>query len=192
MDINGSVVLVTGASSGIGAATARAASHAGARVVLVRAGRTASATWPRNWAMPSRSGATSPIPARSRPPCARQRTRSAGSTCDFRAILDLNLVAPLITMRAMIQAGLNHLSAVARKDLESARIAVSTLYPFSTATEFLDSVRAGHEAAAELEHSHGPQPHLPERVAEAVLDLITSGAERAGLVLERFGGSFKG
>ncbi|AQT79831.1 short-chain dehydrogenase [Mycolicibacterium litorale] len=35
MDINNAVVLVTGASSGIGAATARAASQAGARVVLV-------------------------------------------------------------------------------------------------------------------------------------------------------------
>jgi NADP-dependent 3-hydroxy acid dehydrogenase YdfG len=34
MDINGAVVFVTGASSGIGAATARAASRAGARVVL--------------------------------------------------------------------------------------------------------------------------------------------------------------
>ena len=34
MDIDGAVVLVTGASSGIGAATARAASQAGARVVL--------------------------------------------------------------------------------------------------------------------------------------------------------------
>jgi len=38
MDIDGAVVLVTGASSGIGAATARAASQAGARVV--RAART--------------------------------------------------------------------------------------------------------------------------------------------------------
>ena len=34
MDINGAVVFVTGASSGSGAATARAASRAGARVVL--------------------------------------------------------------------------------------------------------------------------------------------------------------
>jgi NADP-dependent 3-hydroxy acid dehydrogenase YdfG len=34
MDINGAVVFVTGASSGIGAATARAASRAGASVVL--------------------------------------------------------------------------------------------------------------------------------------------------------------
>ena len=34
MDLNNSVVLVTGASSGIGAATAQAASRAGARVVL--------------------------------------------------------------------------------------------------------------------------------------------------------------
>ena len=35
MEINGAVVLVTGASSGIGAATARATSRAGAQVVLV-------------------------------------------------------------------------------------------------------------------------------------------------------------
>jgi NADP-dependent 3-hydroxy acid dehydrogenase YdfG len=35
MDLNNSVVLVTGASSGIGTATAQAASRAGARVVLV-------------------------------------------------------------------------------------------------------------------------------------------------------------
>jgi NADP-dependent 3-hydroxy acid dehydrogenase YdfG len=35
MDINNAVVLVTGASSGIGAATARSASRAGAKVVLL-------------------------------------------------------------------------------------------------------------------------------------------------------------
>lgn len=34
MDISGKVVLITGASSGIGEATARAASRAGARLVL--------------------------------------------------------------------------------------------------------------------------------------------------------------
>jgi NAD(P)-dependent dehydrogenase (short-subunit alcohol dehydrogenase family) len=34
MDVSGTVMIVTGASSGIGAATARAASRAGARLVL--------------------------------------------------------------------------------------------------------------------------------------------------------------
>ena len=35
MDINGKIMLVTGASSGIGAATASAAAQAGAKVVLL-------------------------------------------------------------------------------------------------------------------------------------------------------------
>jgi short-subunit dehydrogenase len=35
MDLNGKTMLITGASSGIGAATARAAAHAGAQVILV-------------------------------------------------------------------------------------------------------------------------------------------------------------
>ena len=35
MDLNGKIMLITGASSGIGAATARAAARAGAKVVLL-------------------------------------------------------------------------------------------------------------------------------------------------------------
>jgi NADP-dependent 3-hydroxy acid dehydrogenase YdfG len=143
---------------------------------------------------------------------------------DFRAVLDLNLVAPLITMRAVIpimreqaagsivyvnsgitfgalpgsgayagfKAGLNKLSAVARAELADAGIAVSTMYPFITATEFVDSIRAGKEAASDLESSHAPRPQTPDQVAEAILDLVRTGAEQADLVPERFGGSFKG
>jgi hypothetical protein len=42
-----------------------------------------------------------------------------------------------------------------------------------------------------LESSHAPQPHAPEQVAEVILDLIKTGAERADLVPEQFGGGFK-
>jgi len=90
------------------------------------------------------------------------------------------------------KAGLNMLSAVARAELGSEGIAVSTMYPFVTATEFIDSVRAGQEAASQLESSHAPQPQAPEQVADAILDLIRTGAEQADLVPEQFGGSFKG
>ena len=44
MDLNGRVVLVTGASSGIGAATAQLAARRGARVVLVARSQTALET----------------------------------------------------------------------------------------------------------------------------------------------------
>lgn len=62
-------------------------------------------------------------------------------------------------------------------------------YPFITATEFLESVRAGHEAASQLESSHAPQPQKPEQVAEAILEPIRTGAERADLVPEQRGGT---
>ena len=50
------VVAITGAGSGIGAATARLLVEAGARVVLARAGPSRSRPSPRSWAIrPSRS-----------------------------------------------------------------------------------------------------------------------------------------
>jgi hypothetical protein len=45
------------------------------------------------------------------------------------------------------------------------------------------------ESAAELESSHAPKPQSLEQVAEAILDLIRTGAEQADLVPEQFGGS---
>jgi NADP-dependent 3-hydroxy acid dehydrogenase YdfG len=242
MDIDGAVVLVTGASSGIGAATARAASRAGARVVLAarREDRIRQLADELGDAVPVRCDVTDPAQVAA---AVSTATDSFGRTDvlvnnagqglqasieeidpdDFRAVLELNLVAPLVTMQAVIpvmrkqgagsivnvssgitlsvipgtgayassKAGLDQLSAVARADLASAGIVVSTMYPFITATEFLASVRAGHDAAAHLETSHGPQPQRPEQVAEAILDLIKTGAERADLVPEQFGGSRK-
>ena len=243
VDINGAVVFVTGASSGIGAATARAASRAGARVVLAarREERIRQLADELGQALPVRCDVTD----------AGQVGAAVGAAADafgridvlvnvagqglqaavgeidpddFRAILDLNLVAPQVTMKAVLplmraqgagsivnvssgisfsalpgtgaysasKAGLNMLSAVARAELGSEGIAVSTMYPFVTATEFIDSVRAGQEAASQLESSHAPQPQAPEQVADAILDLIRTGAEQADLVPEQFGGSFKG
>ncbi|GAA1778841.1 hypothetical protein [Streptomonospora arabica] len=43
-----------------------------------------------------------------------------------------------------------------------------------------------------MESSHAPQPHPPEWVAEVILDLIRTGAERADLVPARFGGTYTG
>jgi NADP-dependent 3-hydroxy acid dehydrogenase YdfG len=243
MDINRAVVLVTGASSGIGAATARAASRAGARVVLAarREERIRQLADELGEAVPVRCDVTDPGQVAAAVRTATdafgridvlvnnagqglQATIDEIDPDDFRALLDLNLVAPLITMQAVIpimrkqaagsivnvssgitfsalpgsgayagsKAGLSKLSAVARAELADTGIAVSTMYPFVTNTEFIESIRAGRESASRLESSHAPQPQAPEQVAEAILDLIKTGAEQADLVPEQFGGSFKG
>ena len=243
MDINGAVVLVTGASSGIGTATARAASRAGARVVLIarREDRIRQLADELGDALPVRCDVTDPQQVAAAIDAATSAfgqidvlINNAGQGLqaaideidpdDFRALLDLNLVAPLVTMQAVIptmraqgagsivnvssgttfsalpgsgayassKAGFNMLSAVARVDLAGAGIVVSTMYPFVTDTEFVQSIRAGREAASRQVSSGALQAQPPELVADAILDLVHTGAERADLVPEQFGGTFKG
>ena len=243
MNIDGAVMLITGASSGMGAATARTASREGARVVLVarREERIAALTDELGDAVAVRCDVTDDGQVAKAADAATDAygridvlVNNAGQGLqaqiddinpdDFRAILELNLVAPLVVMQAVLpimrtqgagsivnvgsgisfsalpgsgayaasKAGLAKLSAVARAELADTGIAVSTMFPFITATEFLDSIRAGHEAAHELESSHAPQPQPPEQVAEAILELIRTGAEQADLVPERFGGTYRG
>jgi len=243
MEINNAVVLVTGASSGIGAATARAASRAGARVVLIarREDRIRRLADELREAVPIRCDVTD---AGQVAAAVRMATDTFGridvlcniagqgmsapvdqtDADDLRALLELNLIAPLLTMQAVLpimreqaagsivnvssgitfsalpgsaaysasKAGLNKLSAVARAELADEGIAVSTMYPFITDTEFTESLRGDIEAATQLESSHAPKPQSPEQVAEAILDLIKTGAEQADLVPEQFGGSYKG
>ncbi len=81
---------------------------------------------------------------------------------------------------------------MARAELADAGTAVSTMYPFRQDTEFIESLRGETESASELESSHAPKPQSPEQVAEAILDLIETGAEQADLVPEQFGGSYQG
>ena len=243
MNIDRAVVLITGASSGIGAATARAASRDGARLVLAarRDERIAQLADELGNAIAVRCDVTDADQVAK----AVQTTLEAFGRIDvlvnnagqglqapideidpddFRSILDLNLVAPLVTMQAVLpimrkqaagsivnvssgtilsvlpgggaysasKAGLAMLSAVARAELVSTGIAVSTMYPFLTATEFLESMRTSHESAARSDASHGLQPQKPEQVAEAILDLIRTGAERADLVPEQYGGTYRG
>lgn len=243
MDINGAVVLVTGASSGIGAATARAASQAGGRVVLAarREDRIRQLADELGEAVPVRCDVTDAGQVEKAVTTATDAFGRIDVLCnvagqglhapleqidpdDFRAVLDLNLVAPLVTMQAVIpimreqgagsivnvssgitfsalpgsasygasKAGLNKLSAVARAEFADAGVVVSTMYPFITDTEFIESLRGETESASELESSHAPKPQSPEQVAEAILELIRTGAEQADLVPEQFGGSYQG
>jgi NAD(P)-dependent dehydrogenase (short-subunit alcohol dehydrogenase family) len=243
MDLSSSVVLVTGASSGIGAATAQAASRAGARVVLVArrqdrirqlatdlgddalavgcdvtdAGQVADAVR----AAMDKFGRLDVLVNNA----GQGLTASIEETdpADFRAILDLNLTAPLITMQAVLpvmraqgggaivnvssgtvfsvlplsgayaasKQGLAMLSATARLELADAGIVVSTFYPFVTSTEFIDSIKAGKEAATQMLSDGGLKAQPPELAADAIIDLIRSGAERADMVPQQFGGTYQ-
>ena len=243
MDIDKAVIVVTGASSGIGAATARAASQAGAQLVLIarREDRIRQLAEELGDAIAVRCDVTDADQVTAAVDAATsafgridvlinnagqglQATIEEIDPADFRALLELNLVAPLLTMQAVIpvmrrqtagsivnvssgttfsalpgsgayaasKAGLNMLSAVARADLEEAGIVVSTMYPFITDTEFVESIRAGQEAASRQVSSGGMQAQPPELVAQAILDLVQTGAEQADLVPAQFGGSYTG
>ena len=121
MEIKNSVILVTGASSGIGAATARAASDAGARLVL------AARREDRIQALAHQLGnavavACDVTDAQQVARVVRIGLETFGRIDvllniagqglqggieeikpeDFRAILDLNVVAPLLTMQAVL------------------------------------------------------------------------------------------
>jgi NADP-dependent 3-hydroxy acid dehydrogenase YdfG len=121
MDLNNAVVLVTGASSGIGAATARAASEAGARLVLV------ARREDRLRRLAAEIGDALAVPCdvtdRNQVEDAVRYAideygqidvlvNSAGQGLqatiedlepdDFRAVLELNLIAPLAMMQAVL------------------------------------------------------------------------------------------
>ena len=123
MEINGATVLVTGASSGIGAATARAAAGAGARVVLLarreeRIRRLAAEIGERvALAVPCDVTDHAQVAAAVEAAVGKfgrvdVLVNNAGQGMvapledtgpdDFRALLELNLVAPLVTMQAVL------------------------------------------------------------------------------------------
>ena len=234
MQIRDRVVLVTGASSGIGAATARAASAAGARPVLLarRLERVQALAAELGDALAVRADVTDAQQVQAAVEAALDAfgridvlVNNAGQGLhvpladvrpeDFRAVLELNVVAPLVVLQAVLptfraqgggsvvnvssgtsrmvlpgvgayaasKSALNALSAVARRELAADGIVVSTLYPFITATEFHDTLRAG----SLQQRPGGPAPHTAEQVAQALLRLVESGEEEAVLVPEGFG-----
>ena len=121
MEINGAVVMVTGASSGIGEATARAANLAGARVVLLarRKSRIDALAAEFTDALAIECDVTHPDEVQAAVSSAWKRfgridalVNNAGQglyasvedidIADFRELIDLNLVAPLVAMQAVI------------------------------------------------------------------------------------------
>jgi len=238
MDIKNSVIIVTGASSGIGAATARAASQAGARLVLAaRRGElvTALADELGN-AIAVQCDVTDAAQVDALAKAALDAfgridvlVNNAGQGLqaeieqialdDLRAVLELNLVAPLAIMQAVLPA-MRHQNAGSIINISSgttfgdvpgtggyvaSKIALERLSAIarnelegtgitvSTMIPFVTSTEFLSSIRAGRTDAEmmtaGADFDTPELVADAILRLIASGEPRADLVPVAYGGS---
>jgi short-subunit dehydrogenase len=238
MDIDGSVIVITGASSGIGAATARAASRAGARLVLAarREDRVTQLAAELGDAIAVRCDVTDAAQVEALVTSALDAfgridvvVNNAGqglqaeierlSLDDFRAVLELNLVAPLAVMQAVlptmrrqgagsivnVSSGTTFADVPGTGGYVASKIALERLsavarnelegtgITVSTMIPFATDTEflASIKAGrSEAEEmTAGAVFDSPEQVADAILDLIRSGDARKDLVPVAYGGS---
>jgi len=238
MDIEGSVILITGASSGIGAATARAASRAGAKLVLAarREDRITRLADELGDAVAVRCDVTDATQVEALVTSALDAFRridvvvnNAGqglqagieqlSLDDFRAVLELNLVAPLAVMQAAlptmraqgsgtivnVSSGTTFADVPGTGGYVASKIALERLsavarnelegtgVTVSTMIPFATDTEFLSSIKAGRSDAEamtaGAVFDTPEQVADAILELIVSGDARADLVPAAYGGS---
>jgi len=238
MDIDGSVILITGASSGIGAATARAASRAGAKLVLAarREDRITRLADELGNAVAVRCDVTDAAQVEALVTSALDAfgridvvVNNAGqglqagieqlSLDDFRAVLELNLVAPLAVMQAVlptmrgqgsgtivnVSSGTTFADVPGTGGYVASKIALERLsavarnelegtgVTVSTMIPFATDTEFLSSIKAGRSDAEamtaGAVFDTPEQVADAILELIVSGDARADLVPAAYGGS---
>ena len=238
MKIHDSVIVITGASSGIGAATARAASLAGARVVLAarRENRITTLAGELDRAIAVTCDVTDKAQVDALVQAALRKfgridvlVNNAGqglqamteqiSLDDFRAVLELNLVAPLAMMQAVLPAmrdqnagsivnvssGTTFADAPGTGGYVASKIALERLsaiarneldgtgITISTMIPFVtrtEFLSSIKAGRADAEEmTAGAVFDSPEQVATAILQLIESGEPRMDLVPAAYGGS---
>ncbi|MBF4575572.1 SDR family oxidoreductase [Frondihabitans sp. VKM Ac-2883] len=238
MKIDNSVVIITGASSGIGAATARAAAAAGARVVLAarREDRISALADELDGAIAVRCDVTdqeqvaamvkTTLDAFGRVDVlvnnagqGLQATTEQISLDDFRGVLELNLVAPLALMQAVLPAMrrqgagriVNVSSGTTFADVPgtggyvASKIALERLSAIaqnelegtgvtvSTMIPFATNTEflsSIRAGRADAEAmTSGATFDAPEQVADAILELIETGEARRDLVPVAYGGT---
>ena len=238
MEIRDSVVLITGASAGIGEATARAASARGARVVLAarRADRVERLAEELGEALAVGCDVTDESQVATVMTRTLERfgrldvvVNNAGqglharvedtTPSDLRALLELNLVAPLVVMQAVlpvmraqgsgriinVSSGTTLADAPSTGAYVASKIALERLSAIaraelegsgvtvSTVVPFATRTEfiGALRSGADTAASEmtGVDFDPPERVAETILDLVRSGDARADLVPVAYGGT---
>lgn len=238
MDIKDSVIIITGASSGIGAATARAAAQAGARLVLAarREDRIEGLAEELGGAIAVRCDVTSQEQVDSLVQAALdefgridvlvnnagqglQATTEQIELDDLRAVLELNLVAPLAMMQAVlptmrrqgaggiinISSGTTFADVPGTGGYVASKIALERLSAIarneldgtgitvSTMIPFATTTEfltSIRAGRADAEAmTAGATFDTPEQVAEAILQLIKSGEPHMDLVPAAYGGT---
>lgn len=223
-NISGKVVIVTGASSGIGAAAARVLHEAGALPVLAarRADRLEELSSELGGALAVTTDVTDAGQRAALVEAAMAKhgrldglVNNAGVSLhrpleqldldEFRRVLNLNVVSlvgmtqaalpalrasgdgrivnissgttnmvlPGVGAYASTKSAVNMLSAVARRELEEAGVAVSVVLPSITATEFGDGVFKAGQATPS-----GMVPHSSAYVGRVILRALVTGEER--------------
>jgi short-subunit dehydrogenase len=222
MNIEGSVFLITGASSGIGAATARLAARHGARVVLIarRTDRIEALAADLPDALAVTADITDADQLRAAVDTATERygrldvlVNNAGQGLqlpledvdldDFRAVIELNLVAPLAAMQAVIpimrrQGG----GAIVNVSSGTSRIVIPGVGAYSATKSALNMLSqvaraelAGDGISVSVVYPNvttteffdvlragrpsRPSGHTAESVAELILDVVRDGRAEA-------------
>jgi NADP-dependent 3-hydroxy acid dehydrogenase YdfG len=238
VEIKDAVVVITGASSGIGAATARAASRAGARLVLAarRQDRVEDLAQELDRAVAVRCDVTDQAQVDSLVQTALDTfgridvlVNNAGQGLqaaierieldDFRAVLELNLVAPLAMMQAVlptmrrqhagaivnISSGTTFADVPGTGGYVASKIALERLSAIarnelngtgvivSTMIPFAtdtEFLTSIRAGRADAEAmTAGADFDTPEQVADAILRLINTGSAQMDLVPAAYGGT---